>query len=204
MRQQLRQTLRSAGRVLRRTGAVLGLLFLVVIVLPFVVISALVTICQYCIHWFLFIPRVRREWHSRGIYILWVYSNSPNWKPYCDEHILPRIREHAVILNWSQRRHWWDTDDLAVTIFKSYGNVRRYRDEGGFVYDGEDFCPMAVVLPRSGRPEVLRFYGAFRDLKKGHPERLEALQHRLDELVRPLDQLKLARIVRKEEGVARV
>ena len=43
--------------------------------------------------------------HGRkGKFILFVYSDSSNWKDHIETKILPRIEACSVILNWSKRR----------------------------------------------------------------------------------------------------
>ena len=60
-------------------------------------------------------PFILRSWlkvrfwvrHGRkGKVILFVYSDSSNWKDHVEEKILPRLAACSVILNWSKRREW--------------------------------------------------------------------------------------------------
>ena len=39
-------------------------------------------------------------------FVIFVYSNSRIWKDYIENEILPAIKDHAMILNWSERRNW--------------------------------------------------------------------------------------------------
>jgi len=110
-------------------------------------------------------------WLPRDKHILFVYSDSPIWHDYIEEHILPVIREQAVVLNWSQRnsRSWrpW----LAVVAFIHFGGWR-------------DFNPMAVVFRPFRRGKAFRFLPAFRDYKHGKPEKLLAMQREFFEYSR--------------------
>ena len=40
-------------------------------------------------------------WCSRGRYALLVYSNSPIWQEYFEQHVLPAIGGRGEVLNWS-------------------------------------------------------------------------------------------------------
>ncbi len=42
-------------------------------------------------------------WCTRGKDMLLVYSDSPNWKEYVENRLIARLRERAVLLNWSER-----------------------------------------------------------------------------------------------------
>jgi hypothetical protein len=74
-------------------------------------------------------------WFPRGYRVLVVYSNSPHWKQYFEEHILPRLGSRCVVLNWSERRQWSFT--LARGLFLFYGGDKAYN-------------PLVVVMPAFG------------------------------------------------------
>jgi len=113
------------------------------------------TICIYLAVWLLWLPRAK--------HILFVYSDSPIWHDYIEQHILPVIREQAVVLNWSQRRSRSWRRSLAVAAFKHFGGWR-------------DFNPMAVVFRPFHRARVFRFHQPFRTYKHGKPDKLLAIQ----------------------------
>lgn len=115
----------------------------------------LATVGIYVAVWLLWLPRSKS--------ILFIYSDSPVWHSYIEKHILPAIREQAVILNWSQRasRSW--RLSLAVAVFKHFGGSR-------------NFNPMAVVFRPFHRARVFRFHPPFRDYKHGKPEKLLTMQ----------------------------
>jgi hypothetical protein len=95
-----------------------------------------------------------------GRFILLVYSDSPNWKGYIDENILPRIEPHAVVLNWSQRREWSKSNPFESRVFRRWAGER-------------EFNPMAIVIRPKGKIKKVRFWQAFRDLKHGNEKLLK-------------------------------
>ena len=109
----------------------------------------------YLAVWLLWLPRSKD--------ILFVYSDSPIWHDYIEQHILPVIRERAIILNWSQRSTRLWRRSLAVAAFKHFGGYR-------------DFNPMGIVFRPFHFAKVFRFHPTFRDYKHGKPEKLLAMQ----------------------------
>jgi hypothetical protein len=61
-------------------------------------------------------------WSPAGTRVLFVYSNSPVWRPYIEEHILPMLPQGSVVLNWSERRRWrwWSLSAAAEAEFLTY------------------------------------------------------------------------------------
>lgn len=100
-------------------------------------------------------------WNTKGIELLYVYSNSPHWQDYIEEHILPRLPEEAIILNWSERKKW--EFSLAKIIFRHFGGYRECN-------------PIAFVFRPFRRVKIFRFYKPFKDFKHGKPEKLKALE----------------------------
>lgn len=98
---------------------------------------------------------------------LFVYSNSPLWHDYLEQHVLPRIAERCRILNWSDRANW-NSVSLAVIAFDHFAGSR-------------DFNPVALVF-RPFRPvSVFRYYQPFRQLKLGDPRPVEELNKKVFE-----------------------
>ena len=110
--------------------------------------------------------RFRRQHVPAGRFLVFVYSDSPNWKEYIETRILPRIGAHAVLLNWSRRSEWRSRKPFEVKIFERWGGQR-------------EFNPLAIVIPPKGRVEVIRFWQAFRDAKHGKRSLLEKQEERL-------------------------
>jgi hypothetical protein len=99
----------------------------------------------------------------RGRRVLFVYSNSPNWQSYIEEHFLPRLGEHAVVINWSERSQWGAKNPWEGFFFHRFAG-------------SQHFNPMAFVLRPRLRFHEVRFHQAFLDLKHGKPAALHAAE----------------------------
>jgi len=115
-------------------------------------------------------------WCARGRYVLFVYSDSPIWHDYVEAHIIPRLGECAVVLNWSQRSRWWRT--LAVLAFRYFGGLRT-------------FNPLALVFRPLRLARHFRFYEPFREFKHGKTEAVAKMERELYDLV---DEITGARV----------
>jgi hypothetical protein len=95
---------------------------LFILLLPFVIAAihfwALYSISLYFLVW--------ACWLTRGRDLLVVYSDSPHWKNYIEEEILPRVRDRAIVLNWSQRRNWIGKMTLSSMVFQHFGGYREF------------------------------------------------------------------------------
>ncbi len=100
-------------------------------------------------------------WCLRGRDILFVYSDSPIWREYVEQRILPYLAGRAVVLNWSQRKRW--RISLARLAFHHFGGYRQ-------------FNPLAVVFRPFRRTRIFRFWQPFRDFKRGNPEALHRME----------------------------
>ena len=100
-------------------------------------------------------------WCLRGRDILLVYSDSPIWRDYFEQNILPHLGDRAIVLNWSQRKHWRLT--VARLAFSHFGGYRQ-------------FNPLAVVFRPFRRTRTFRFWKPFRDFKHGRPAALEKME----------------------------
>jgi hypothetical protein len=108
------------------------------------------------------------SWCVRGREILFVYSDSPIWRDYIEERLLPRFGERSLVLNWSQRRKW--RFSLARIVFSHFGGRRA-------------FNPLAVVF-RPFRPtRTFRFWQPFQDFKHGKPEALHQMESDFFDLI---------------------
>jgi hypothetical protein len=107
----------------------------------------------------------------RGRDLLIVYSNSPHWQAYVEREWLPRWRDRAVVLNWSERKQW-PRSTPAVLLFRAFTGYQA-------------FNPVAMVVPRWwGGPTVVPFWQAFRDLKHGNSLALRHAEGQLEEALR--------------------
>jgi hypothetical protein len=86
-------------------------------------------------------------------FVVFVYSDSPTWKDYIEGEFLPYLQGRAVILNWSERRHW--KNSLAVLTFRYFGGFR-------------NFNPVGMVFRPFRFVKAYRFFEAFQhgNLKK--------------------------------------
>jgi hypothetical protein len=113
--------------------------------------------------------RFRLRWGPKRIALI-VYSDSPHWKTYIEERWLPLVAERAVVLNWSERRAWMPTRRLEAAVFRHYAGQR-------------EFNPVAIVLAKGKRAEVVRFWQPFRDFRHGKVHTLRQAEERLGSLL---------------------
>ena len=93
--------------------------------------------------------------HGRkGKVILFVYSDSSNWKDHIEEKILPRLEACSVILNWSKRREWESSMQFEARLFNQWAG------------SGE-FTPTAILFPLLGRVKVFRLWQPSQNSKHG-------------------------------------
>lgn len=108
-----------------------------------------------------------RQRHGKfGRFILFVYSDSPNWKDYIEKNILPRIEPHAITLNWSKRREWQKTNPFEARVFNHWAGKR-------------NFNPMAILFSPDGTIKEVRFWQAFKDFKHGKDKLLKEAEKKL-------------------------
>ncbi len=151
----------------RRVADLLGLLMFIVLsplILPLLLLALLFHLLAGL---FIYVA-VWCCWCARGRYVLFVYSDSPIWHDYVEEHILPRLGGRAVILNWSHRGRWRRT--LSVLAFRYFGGYRSYN-------------PMAVVFRPLRFAKTFRFYEPFRDFKHGKTESVAKMEQELYDLL---------------------
>jgi hypothetical protein len=93
--------------------------------------------------------------HGRkGKVILFVYSDSSNWKDHIETTILPRLEACSVILNWSKRREWEPSMQFEARLFNQWAG------------SGE-FTPTAILFPLLGKVQVFRLWQLSRNPKHG-------------------------------------
>lgn len=94
--------------------------------------------------------------------VLFVYSDSPNWKGHVESRILPRLPVNTVVLNWSKRSQW-PRRSLSVALFRCFAGER-------------EFNPIGLVFHRWSAVEEYRFWQPFRDSKHGRGGALELVE----------------------------
>jgi hypothetical protein len=109
-----------------------------------------------------------RAHRRHGRHVLFVYSQSPTWQAYIEANILPRLRDRAVVLDWSQRKQWngmrlwWE-----ARVFEHWAGTR-------------EFNPIAIVFATSTDVVCIRFFRAFRAFTNGQPEALREAEAELE------------------------
>jgi hypothetical protein len=152
---------KNFAKNLWRTAILWLLLPLIIVLLPvalvlFLIEAVILRLLIWC--W----------WCPRGKDILFVYSNSPIWHDYIEQHFLPRLGDRAVLMNWSERKRW--RISLAKIAFRHFGGPWK-------------FNPLAVVFHPCGRTHIFRFWQPFRDFKHGHPEALHKIEHEFFQVI---------------------
>jgi hypothetical protein len=133
----------------------------ILVLLPLVVVVAIVAIVAFAVSSVCLHILIWTWWGLRGRDVLFVYSDSPVWRDYIEQHILPFLGDRAVVLNWSQRRQWRLT--LARLAFHHFGGSR-------------EFNPLAVVFRPLRLTKTFRFWKPFREYKHGRPLALRTLE----------------------------
>lgn len=134
---------------------------LVVLLLPLILLALLL----FSLHRLILYAVVWTLWLSRGKDVLFVYSDSPIWRDYMTEQVLPLVRERAVVLNWSERSKWpkWCFPAHVLRVF------------GG----GREYNPIVILFRPFRRAKRFRFWKPFRDWKHGRTDALELLINEL-------------------------
>ncbi len=132
-----------------------------IVLAPALLVVVIVAVLSYAIFTVSLHLTIWTWWCLRGRDVLFVYSDSPIWRGYIDERILPLLGERAVVLNWSQRRQ--SRPSLARLAFRHFGGSRQ-------------FNPLAVVFRPFRRSRTFRFWQPFRDFKHGSPSALHAME----------------------------
>ena len=148
-------------------------IFTAIFVMPFLLLAGFFALLFYIVAYpFIFIYRQwlkYRFWQRHGKYgrfVLFVYSDSPNWKDYIKANILPRIESHAVTLNWSKRREWNQINPFEAKVFNHWAGEK-------------EFNPMALVFSTDGKVKDVRFWRAFRDFNHGKEASLKQAENLL-------------------------
>lgn len=156
---------RQKTSVARKLGNAVLVILVLSIALPLALVALalhlLLRAVLYLLVWLLWIPK--------GKDVLFVYSDSPIWREYMTSHVLPLVRERAVVLNWSERTKWspWS---LKGGVFRAFGGSR-------------EFNPMVVKFQLFRKAKILRYWSAFQDWKRGYTEPVESLNNQLSSML---------------------
>lgn len=134
---------------------------LIVLLLPLLIVSAVAAVLllvaySACLH-----ITIWTWWCLRGRDVLLVYSDSPIWRDYIEQRVLPFLGSRAMVLNWSHRKRW--PFSLSRLAFYHFGGHRQ-------------FNPLGVVFRPFRRTRTFRFWEPFREYKHGRPDALAALE----------------------------
>lgn len=156
------------------------IIILFIIFLPLIIPLGLLYYIWNRIYGFWLKLLVKRCWYPKGKRLLFVYSNSPNWKEYIENNILNFISKKAVVINWSERSEWnWKYKKLELKIFKHWTGLYRYFQKGKKKWYGRDFNPIAIIFIPWRKVTVIRFWQAFKDFKHGKDKKLKDLEKQL-------------------------
>ena len=114
--------------------------------------------------------KFKTKWEPEEKFILFVYSESPNWQEYIEKNIIPKLQPNVTTLNWTKRSEWKDDEPLEAKVLKHWGGDREYN-------------PLAVVFPKKGKVETVRFFKAFKDYKHGNDKLLKQQEDNLYQIV---------------------
>ena len=151
----------TAARPLRHYFKVAAIVSLVLLLLPLIP----VLLGAYALYCAMLYGALWIWWCLRGINVLLVYSDSPNWQEYIEANIIPKLPPSSVKLNWSERKQWREMS-LPVLAFRHFGGSR-------------EFNPLVVVLQPFRRAKIFRFWQAFQDHKHGKAQSLTQVENEL-------------------------
>ncbi len=158
------------------------LLLGVFVVLPVIIFFVFPIVFFQILKSLWFAIKVHLYWYPKGKYLLFVYSESPNWKEYIETKILPKISDNAVILNWSEHGKW-NENNLEVQIFRHWANFLQFSSRSPKKPPWKEFCPLAVTFVPWWHPKSIRFWKAFKDFKHGKKQKLEENEKKLFEIL---------------------
>ena len=136
-----------------------------------------------------------RRWPGkRGIL---VYSSSPNWQTYIEQHWLPTIADQVVVLNWSERATWAERHPFEQTVFRRYGGEREFNPLAIIFRPRRRLAtllswlaaigrldPFGMFAPNSRDTAVVRFFQAFREYKHGKDQLLRTKEAEMFDALR--------------------
>jgi hypothetical protein len=150
----------------RRLLEIVGLVLLAPIILPL----SLFALTLYWLHHLALYLLIWCVWIPRGKDTLLIYSDSPIWRDYMTDKVLPLVERRAVVLNWSERSRWSNLS-FAVHVFRSFSG-------------GSEFNPMVVLFRPLRRAKYFRFWSAFKEWKHGNVAVVDSLRNDLSDYLR--------------------
>ena len=133
-----------------------------IILIPIFIVLAIILspiiIISFLRHYFIGLIlkyRFKKKLIHENKHILFAYSDSPHWKEYIENNIEPVIADKTIFINRSQDSEWKKNNLLESKVIKHWGGDKEYN-------------PIAIIFPRKGKINVVRFYQAFKDYKHGN------------------------------------
>jgi hypothetical protein len=138
---------------------------LVVLLLAIILPLSLIGFSLFLLHRAALYLLVWVVWLPRGKDTLFVYSESPIWRDYMIEQVLPLVHQRAVVLNWSERStwRWWA---FPVHVFRSFAGGQKYN-------------PVVILFRPFRRAQKFRFWSAFKEQKHGNADSVDRLRNEL-------------------------
>ena len=84
----------------------IGQLALIILLLPIILPLSVLGFALFLFHRVVLYLLVWIVWLPTGKDTLLVYSDSPIWRDYMTQQVLPLVQERAIVLNWSERSKW--------------------------------------------------------------------------------------------------
>ena len=129
-------------------------IFFLILISPLIILYVIFGLICYFAFGFILTLAVWLFWCPRGRYALFIYSDSPIWKCHIEENILPKLSDHAKVLNWSHRKTH-SQYSFPVLIFNYFAGDREWN-------------PMAVIFKPFKVPRTFRFWSGYKSLKRGN------------------------------------
>ena len=140
---------------------IVSVLIVVIILVPLLLPLFLLLLVTHLLYGVVLQLVIWACWCTRGVNVLLVYSDSPNWHDYIENNLVPKLPRSTVLLNWSRRRKWRFLS-LRVMAFQYFGGSR-------------EFNPLVVVFRPFRWAKTYRFWKPFKDYKHGKTRSLETL-----------------------------
>ncbi len=160
-------------------------LFILVLILlsPLILLVVLIFLIPWLNVRFIQRPRllrkVKNKWLPQNKVILFVYSDNEHWKEYAEKSIIPKIASQAVILNWSQRKEWINSNSLEAQLFRNFQWGREWIWRQNIRMGGQDYNHMAIVFKPWNKPKIISFWEGFKDYEFGNDEILRTVENEL-------------------------
>lgn len=117
--------------------------------------------------------RIKNEWLPQNKFILFIYSDNQDWKNYAEQNIIPKIKEHSIILNWSERNNWINSNTLEAKIFKNFHWGREWIWRQNIRAGGQNYNHQAIIFKPWNKPKIINFWKPFKDHQFGNETNLK-------------------------------